>query len=148
MSNNALQFTSTINVGAGSYCVTITDFTGCISTSCITVNQNSPIGVTIHAAPIICSGATTDTITAIGSGGQAPYSYSWSTGEVTQSVIKPLGTYSVILSDVTGNSCFAIDTVTITEALPITITMSSTDVSCFGVNNGSALVYASGGIPG
>ncbi len=137
---------SSITVGAGSYCITITDSLGCLSTACATINQNPLIEVSINAAPIICSGAT-DTISADGLGGQTPYFYSWNSGETTQWIIKPAGTYIVTLSDIIGGACFAKDTITIIDAPLINTTMSSTNVSCFGANNGSGLVYVSGGTP-
>lgn len=138
--------TSSITVGAGSYCVTVTDLGGCITTACVAVNQNPQISVTIAIPPDICPGGTA-AVTALGTGGQAPYSYLWNTLETTQSIIKPVGTYTVTLSDIIGSSCSATANVTITEETPISTTMTSTNISCLGVNNGTALVYASGGTP-
>jgi gliding motility-associated-like protein len=58
------------------------------------------LNVTIaQSSPSICSGYNV-TLTATTSGGKAPFSYSWSTGETTQSIsIDKAGTYSVSVSD-------------------------------------------------
>ncbi|MDP1744153.1 MAG: SprB repeat-containing protein, partial [Bacteroidota bacterium] len=139
--------TSSITAGAGNHCVTVTDGAGCIKTACVTIVQNPQISVTIAAPQNICPGGTA-TVTAVGVGGQPPYSYLWSSLETTQSIVKPLGTYTVTISDITGISCSATANVTITEASPINAAMSFTNVSCFGLTNGTALVSASGGTPG
>ena len=139
--------TSSITAGAGNHCVTVTDGVGCIKTACVIIVQNPQISVTIATPQNICPGATT-TVTAVGAGGQPAYSYLWSSLETTQSIVKPLGTYTVTISDITGISCSATANVTITEASPINAAMSFTNVSCFGLTNGTALVSASGGTPG
>jgi len=144
---NTGETTSSITKGAGSYCVTVIDIGGCITSACVTITQNPLISVTIATPQNVCIGGTA-TITAIGSGGQPPYSYLWNSLETTQSIVKPAGTYSVTLSDITGNSCAGSANATISEEAPITATMSSTNISCFGASNGTALVYASGGSPG
>ncbi|MES2285164.1 MAG: PKD domain-containing protein [Bacteroidota bacterium] len=139
--------TASITAGAGSYCVTVTDAGGCIATACVTIVQNPQISVTIATPQNICPGAATS-VTAVGAGGQPAYSYLWSSLETTQSIVKPLGTYTVTISDITGISCSATANVTITEAPPVNAAMSFTNVSCFGLTNGTALVNASGGTPG
>lgn len=144
---NTGAVSSSIIVAAGSYCVQVTDGGGCIANACVNVTQNSPVSASIGTPSIVCPGAST-TITAIGSGGQAPYSFLWNTGETNPSVSKPAGTYTVTVSDATGSSCSATATVTINQEVPISLTVTSTNVSCFGGNNGSALVYATGGMPG
>lgn len=139
--------TPSIIIAAGSYCVQVTDGGGCIANACVNVVQNPPVSASIGTPAIVCPGAST-TITAIGSGGQSPYSFLWNTGETSPSVSKPAGTYTVTVSDATGSSCTATAAVTINQATPISLTLSSTSVSCFGGNNGTATVYATGGMPG
>lgn len=135
-----------ITVGAGSYCAKVTDAGGCIATACATVVENPPLAVSVATPQSVCQGAT-GTITAVGSGGQPPYFYLWSTGETTQSITQYPGIYTVKLYDVTGISCSASTNVTISEEAPISITMSHTDVNCFGMNTGTASAFVSGGAP-
>jgi gliding motility-associated-like protein len=138
--------TSSITVGDGSYCVTVTDAGGCITTGCVTVIENPIISINVSNPPNVCPGdSAMATVNALG--GEPPYSYLWNTGETTQSVIKPAGTYTVTLSDVTGNGCAASAVVTVTETNSIALSLSHTDVSCYGAQNGTATAYASGGTP-
>lgn len=136
-----------IIAGAGNYCCTVTDGGGCQSTACVTINQNPPVTASIGTPQSVCAGGTT-TLTATGGGGQAPYSYLWSTGQTTSSIVQPQGTYTVTVSDVTGSNCSATATVTISQSPPIVLSLGSTNVGCFGNANGTASVYASGGMPG
>jgi large repetitive protein len=139
--------TSSIIGGAGNYCVQVTDGGGCVTNACISVVQNSPVSASIGTPPVVCPGATTS-ITAAGSGGQAPYSFLWNTGQTNAAISKPAGTYSVTVSDATGSSCSATATVTINQETPMDLSVTSTNVSCYGGNNGTAIVYASAGMPG
>ncbi|MDF2436931.1 MAG: hypothetical protein K0Q95_1307 [Bacteroidota bacterium] len=139
--------TPSIIATAGSYCVQVTDGGGCISNACVNVIQNTPVTASIGTPPVVCPGAST-TITASGAGGQSPYSFLWNSGESVQSVTKPAGTYTVIISDATGSSCSATTSVTINQETPISLSVSSTNVSCNGGSNGTAIVYASNGMPG
>lgn len=139
--------TVSITVPVGSYCVTVTDAGGCIATGCVTVVENPIISMNVGTPPVVCPGDSA-TVTVSASGGQPPYSYLWNTGETTQSVTKPAGTYTVTLTDVTGIGCAASASVTITEEIPVATTVSHTDVSCYGAANGTVIVYASGGLGG
>jgi gliding motility-associated-like protein len=78
-------------------------------------------------------------------GGNAPYTYLWSTGQTTPSItgLGP-GIYSVTISS--GNSCPVTASYTLTDPqqiIPTLVTLNN--VSCFGGNNGSAIVTSSGG---
>ena len=144
---NTSAVSSSIIVGAGIYCVTVTDAGGCQANACVTVTQNTPVTASIGTPPIVCVGDST-TITATGSGGQSPYSFLWNTSETTASISKPAGTYTVTVWDVTGSTCSATTTVTITEEPPINISITASHVSCYGGNNGQASAFVSGGMPG
>lgn len=138
---------SSLTAGAGNYCVTVTDGNGCIANACVSINQNPPLNLTISNPSHVCPGATTN-VSANVNGGQAPYSYLWNTGQNTSTVTEPAGTYTVTIHDASGANCAASATVTVSVEPPITISSSSTNVSCFGNSNGTATIYASGGTPG
>ena len=66
--------------------------------------------------PTVCFGDAGVTITATGSGGQPPYTYTWSNGATTQSVFVGPGTYTVTMQD--NSNCPPVsDTVQVTEFL-------------------------------
>ena len=82
------------------------------------------LDVTINPVnPTICFGGTNATLTANGSGGMMPYSFLWSTGETTPSVIKGPGTYYVTITDQL-NCSTDIDTVVV-QPLPSPISVDA-----------------------
>ena len=98
-----------------------------------------------------CLGNTT-TFTDGSSGGSPPYTYNWDFGDSTTSILQnPIhlfggtGTYTVslIVTDSVGQSDTAIYSVSIDG--PIASISASTNVSCNGGSDGSAIVSVSGG---
>ncbi|MBI1184551.1 choice-of-anchor A family protein [bacterium] len=72
------------------------------------------------------------------------FTYNWSNGASTQDVsnLAP-GVYTVEITDCSG--CSRILSFEITQPAPLSTTLSITNVSCFGGNNGSASATVSGG---
>ncbi len=99
-------------IAAGSYTITITDANGCRSITSATVTDNSTVNVTFNSQnPSVAN--NDGSITASPSGGQSPYSFSWSTGATTAQVTNlAAGTYSVTITD--ANSCVKTASVTLT----------------------------------
>ena len=71
--------------------------------SAYSYGQNCAVSVSIsQSAPTLCSGYSV-TFTASASGGAAPYTYVWSTGETTPTItVDKAGTYTVIATDKSG----------------------------------------------
>ncbi|MFH1320599.1 MAG: PKD domain-containing protein [Bacteroidota bacterium] len=136
--------TSSTVVGSGTYCALVTDMTNCWTTTCINVNENPVLTAEVFATSPTCVGANIPII-ASATGGQATYSYLWSTGQSTQTIYQPAGTYTVYVID--ANSCTDTASVTVTNEPNINTTVISAGVSCFNGNDGSATVTVSGGIP-
>ena len=95
-----LPSTQSVNVGAGTYTVTITDANGCTATATKTLTESPAFTASITGNLSICPGATT-TLTASPSGN---YTYSWSTNPIqtSQSVTVGAGTYTVVVTDANG----------------------------------------------
>lgn len=97
------ETTANITVDAdGTYTLTVTDSEGCVIVGIIEVgNNNDPclgLSMTLAEQPP-GSGNLFSAVT----GGTAPYSYSWSTGETTQDiVVQENGTYYVTVTDSEG----------------------------------------------
>jgi large repetitive protein len=135
------------NLIAGTYTVTVTDDHGCTATTSVTITEPTLLTATISASTnVSCFGGNDGSATVTAAGGMAPYTYNWSNGTTTASNNNLIaGTYTVTVTD--DHSCTATTTVTITEPTLLTATISaSTNVSCFGGNNGSATVTAAGGV--
>lgn len=133
----------------GSYTVTITDNNSCFATTTVLVNNNpGPIATISSITNVSCNGGSNGTATVGTAGGTAPFTYSWSPigGTGSTSTGLPAGTYTVTVTDFNG--CTSPDTATITQPSLIIISVSTTDVSCFSGNNGTAAATIFGGTPG
>ncbi|MGD1843838.1 MAG: T9SS type A sorting domain-containing protein [Salibacteraceae bacterium] len=73
-----------------------------------------------------------------------PYQLGWSNGD-SVGTLDSLGggTYTVTITDAAG--CTALDSFSIVVPDPVTVNLTSTDITCFGDNNGMANVSAMGG---
>ncbi|WP_276134123.1 gliding motility-associated C-terminal domain-containing protein [Polluticoccus soli] len=131
---------------AGTYTVTVTDDHGCVTTKSITVGEPTALVTASTQVDVSCNGGSDGAAVIFVNGGSTPYSYSWNTTPVkTTQIIYTLvaGTYVSTITDAHG--CKKIDTIVITQPAPLPAMASSTNVSCFGGNNGTASVVASGG---
>lgn len=131
------------NLTAGDYCVTVTDEKGCEAIECTRLGLPSGslrVDSIVTDAPA-CFGDP-GTIRIFASGGQNPYTYSWSTGDVF--VDRPVfagvdaGTYYVTITD-DGNCGEVIDTVVLNQPREIQLELLATqaafcpdDSSCTG----------------
>lgn len=101
-------------------------------TAAITANNVSCFGQ--------CDGSTVVTP----SGGTLPYTYLWNTGATTSNISGLCsGTYTVTVRD--ANTLQTLASVSITEPLALTASISQTNVNCNGSCNGSSVVTQSGG---
>lgn len=129
---------------AGNYNVTITDATGQTITRSATITQPAAITSNISSSNITCNGGNNGSITLAMSGGTAPYTYNWGGGITTQNRTNLIaGTYTVTVTD--ANSCTATFSRILTQPTAISATASSVAASCFGGNNGSLTINATGG---
>ncbi|MDC3133894.1 hypothetical protein OA958_03555, partial [Bacteroidota bacterium] len=119
---------------------TLTNSVGCDSV--VTLN------LTIHTSPtvdlgndtILCSGTTIDLNA--GSG----FTYSWQDGTNDSTLTaSSSGAYSVTITD--GNGCSDSDTINVTIATPLLVTLDSTNISCNGLTDGTATATVTGGTP-
>ena len=133
-------------LAAGNYSVNVTDANGCTTSAAYTLTQPTALAVTIPKVNVFCNGGSNGRATATPSGGTAPYSYLWSTGATTAMITnRPQGNYTVTVTD--ANGCTKSGLVCITQPAALSVTTSTTNVSCFGGNNGTASANVSGGTP-
>ena len=77
-------------------------------------------------------------------GGNPAYSYIWSNGQTGASITGlSSGTYTVDVNDING--CSGSESITITSPPLLSSTITATNVSCFGGNDGIAAALPSGG---
>ncbi|MBL0050364.1 MAG: SprB repeat-containing protein [Bacteroidetes bacterium] len=138
--------TQTINgLAVGTYTVTVTDAHGCPTTKSITITQPTQLAPTCSGTNVNCFGGNNGSATVTATGGTAPYTYLWSNGKTTAANNNiAAGTYTATVTD--ANGCAATCAYTVTQPTQLVATCAGTNLNCFGGNNGSATVTASGGI--
>ncbi|MBL0054306.1 MAG: SprB repeat-containing protein [Bacteroidetes bacterium] len=132
------------NIAAGTYTATVTDAKGCTATCAYTVTQPTQLVATCAGTNVNCFGGNNGSATVTATGGTAPYTYLWSNGKTTAANNNiAAGTYTATVTDAKG--CTATCAYTVTQPTQLVATCAGTNVNCFGGNNGSATVTATGG---
>lgn len=131
-------------LSATTYNVQITDNNQCTSDTSVMINEPAPLTVIAMVTDALCNGDNSGTATIAASGGTSPYAYQWS-NSVTGPSISGLssGSYTVTITD--KNGCFINSSITINEPPALIPTISTTNVSCNGGNDGTASVAITGG---
>jgi hypothetical protein len=138
--------TSVTNLAAGSYTVTVTDANGCVTTAIATITQTAAISGTVTKANVLCSGMNTGSATITGTGGTAPYTYSWNTSPVqTTPTASNLFAGGYVCTVTDANGCTGTKSVSITQSTALAITKTKTEPSCAVCVDGAAGVIVSGG---
>jgi PKD repeat protein len=137
-------------LSAQSYTVTVTDATGCVADTFVLINNlSSPTADTTGITPVTCFGGNDGSVSIDTSGGVPPLTISWNTAPVqtgTTATGLTSGNYIATVTDASG--CIVQVAAFVPEPTRVTLTTSQTIVSCFGGNDGTAVVTAFGGSPG
>ncbi|PCJ82150.1 MAG: hypothetical protein COA57_13475 [Flavobacteriales bacterium] len=129
---------------AGNYNVTVVDSSGCPTIASVTINEPFPLSPAVSTTDENC-GQADGTASVIITGGVTPYTYLWSNGQ-SDSTATGLAAGSASLTVTDANSCDTVISVTIGGGGGATIVTTANDASCNGINDGTAVVTASGGI--
>ena len=134
------------NLSAGSYTITATDYNGCTATASVTITQPPLLSISIASQTNpTCAGGLGRAIANAATGGNSPYTYSWSPSGGTNLTASNLsaGTYTINVTDKHG--CTATASVTITQPNQITISPIFNNITCYNANNGNISSNVSGG---
>ena len=130
-------------LAADTFTLTVTDANGCTNI-CEAIVSASNASTCILIATDTSCGANNGSVTSTVMGGEAPYSYLWTTGD-TLSVISGLTPDTYVLTVTDANGCTSTCEAIVDDAsVAPTCTVAVTDTSC-GENNGSVTANASGG---
>ncbi len=144
--NNGFIGQDLVSIGAGPYSCAITDANGCTFALSVTIGEPTPLLSSMIVTDVDCFGDLTGTVDLTVTGGTAPYTYSWSNGDITQDLLNvSAGTYNVAVTD--DNGCTINVSATIAQNAAISTSIIQQDASCFGATNGSASLNVNGGIP-
>jgi hypothetical protein len=136
-----------LNVGAGSYSLTVTDFNGCEAFLNVTLEVPNAITFVLESVENpSCFEGTNGKIDFEISGGTLPYRYLWSNNSTNDVAINlAAGPYFLTVTD--ANDCVATSpTITLTQPNRLELTLNNKqDVRCFGQNNGQIDMQVNGG---
>ena len=136
------------NLLAGTYTVDIIDENGCDTTTTINITESALISTTFNIAPVVCNGDSTGVINIINtSGGTFPYVYSFNNGLTFNSptnVLVTAGQYILTVTDI--NLCPETLSLNVSEPSELVSSLTNTNITCYGYNNGSVNLTPSGGV--
>ena len=129
----------------GIHSVTITDANGCQLTDTTLINEPAPFTASTNVIGNNLCNQSNGSAQVLVTGGTSPFIYDWNNGGST-AIISSLqgGVYSVDVTDANGCIASAIANVNDLPA-PLLTLISSDNISCFGLNDGTANVSVSGG---
>lgn len=128
------------------YKLEVTDAQGCLQIDSAFVDQPSPLVLNLEATDATCFNKPDGLIDMTVSGGRGPYAPLWSTGSREQDMEQLLsGTYSVVVTDVTGCTQFAEIFVGQPDSLDFRVEVI--DVTCKDQVDGQISISPVGGTP-
>ncbi|MCC6369753.1 MAG: gliding motility-associated C-terminal domain-containing protein [Bacteroidia bacterium] len=145
--NPALSTTTSAanNLCVGTYFVKMTDANGCIRTSSTNISAASNMSIVSNIVQPGC-GLSNGIISLNVSGGTTPYTYSWSPVAGSSASLTGLapGNYTVLVIDQNGAGCSQLMNFNLNNLSGPTINYTQTNVSCFGLCDGSVAVVTTG----
>jgi gliding motility-associated-like protein len=145
----AITTSTAVGLCAGEYLAVVTNGGGCVFSDTIIVNEPPAITGTTSSTDVTCNGACDGTASVVASGGTGVLTYTWNPlpggGQATPNAVGLCaGNWDVTVTD--ANGCNVNFPYIINEPPALVIdTETSTDISCFGLTDGTATVIHSGG---
>jgi len=149
--NNSATTQSISGLTTNTYSCTVTDKTGCTTSSSIFISEpSSSLSEILSTTNISCNNLKNGKASLTVSGGTAGYTYSWSGPSSYSSTSASLtglqaGTYNYVVTD--ANSCTKSGSATIQNPDTIAISNVNTNVSCNSGNDGDIKLTLLGGSP-
>lgn len=139
------------NLSAGTYSVTVTDFSGCSLSSSISLQDPSPLIITQYIVnPVSCANSSDGVLAAAVTGGAPPYNFEWGNGDdgLTSENLT-CGVYPVTVTDANGCSKSAIFGLQCPSVMEVNITATSNfngfNLTCPESEDGAAMATIQNG---
>ncbi len=140
------------NLAAATYSVTVTDSNSCTAEDSYILSQPDELTGILSSVSATGFGASDGSVSVIASDGTPGYTYEWENAANPGVIIStnadvnnlPAGTYCVTITD--SNNCTFEDCVVLTEPDELVVIINGYNITCHGLNNGSAAAIVSGGV--
>lgn len=134
------------NVPAGTYNLEVSDSNDCKRVVPVTISETTEISVNYISTGSNC-GSNDGSFELIISGGATPYTINWSgpgatSGNTAIANNLTAGIYTINITD--NNGCSETIMIPISTTNPPSATVSTTNITCFGANDGTASVVGAG----
>jgi hypothetical protein len=140
--SNGGDATNLTGLAIGTFDATVTDHNSCSAVASVTLTQPEKLAASATVTNVTCFGGNDGKADLTISGGTAPISVKWSTGNETLSGVVA-GAYLATVTD--ANGCFVEVPVTIDQPTKLEASITSSNVTCFGSNDGTADLTITGG---
>lgn len=136
------------NLFAGTYNISVTDSNGCTATGSVTIVNPTSMVINASITNATCAASNGSIATTI-TGGNAPYTYLWnSIPAQTTATATALAANSYTLTVTDASHCTVTATFAVSQPPPgMSVSLSVTEVLCFGEGTGGINSTASGGSP-
>jgi hypothetical protein len=133
------------NIGTGTYTLAIVDKNNCRTDLEIKVDERVLTADALPTSPL-CFGDANGSVTMNITNGKPPILFNWGNGFIPQNTQGGLlaGTYTIqAIDDVLCKGNF---TVTVTDNPPLTLSLDTLGITCYGANDGKANALIDGGV--
>ena len=136
---------SATGLPGGDYTVVATDANGCEATVAASLDDTPDIAIALDVDDVSCNGGNDGNVRSTVTGGQPPYSYSWSNGATTADLTGvSAGTYTLELTD--DNGCIRTAEAIVAEPLELTASIDVVQPVC-REDGGTLTAVIAGGTP-
>lgn len=131
----------------GEFILTATDDSNCVVFDTIVLSQPDSLVLTLAGINVSCFGFDDGSISMEIAGGTSPYlNFNWSNGDITQNADSlSEDIYYITITD--NNGCTAVDSMAITEPVPLLVEAETSGYTCNGQNGSVSLSVAGGMYP-
>lgn len=132
-------------VPAGTHVIRFRESAGCQGTTSSVVTEPPAIVTTTSTVPVVCNGQSNGSLSINTTGGVPPYLYSvnGTNWQMATGFNLAAGVYTLTIKD--ANNCISTSPITITQPPVLDATVSTTNATCNGGNDGGLTITANGG---